>query len=501
MLIPNERTMNEQILKRQLKLDRLRKTGLAYPNDFRRDSLASHIHTTYDQCTKEDLEREIVSVKMAGRMMTRRLMGKSGFAHIQDMTGRIQIYITQHSVPNDDFSEFRNWDLGDIVGVEGELFKTKTGELSVRAKKIRLLTKSLRPLPDKFHGLQDQEHRVRRRYLDLIVNESSRRLFQMRSYIVTQIRSFLDSRGFMEVETPMMHPVLGGAAARPFETHHNAMNMDLYLRIAPEMYLKRLVVGGFENVYEINRNFRNEGISSQHNPEFTMLEFYQAYTTYKEMMLLTEEIMRYLAKKIFGRLQIVYQNIEIDLSKPFFHLSLREAILKFNPTIKSAQIDDVHEAVALSGQHEIAIPKHYGLGKIQMELFKKLVEGKLQQPIFITHFPKEVSPLARSSETNSFVTDRFEFYVGGREIANGFSELNDPEDQADRFCEQLKSRNSGDLEAMDFDEDYITALEYGLPPTGGEGIGIDRLVMLFTDRPSVRDVILFPLLRTSHKRG
>ncbi|AJC50490.1 lysine--tRNA ligase [Coxiella endosymbiont of Amblyomma americanum] len=486
---------NEQILKRKAKLNRLRAIGQAYPNDFKRDSLAFHLHTTYGQYTEETLIRKTIDVKMAGRMMIRRLIGKASFIHIQDMTGRMQIYVSQDKLLDDTYSEFKDWDLGDILGIEGALFKTKTGELSVKAKKIRLLAKALRPMPDKFRGLNNQEHRVRQRYLDLIVNKTSYHLFQVRSYIVTQIRRFLDDRGFIEVETPMMHPLVGGAAARPFKTHHNAMNMDLYLRIAPELYLKRLVIGGFENVYEINRNFRNEGISSQHNPEFTMLEFYQAYATYKDMMILTEEMIRYLANKIFGRLKIIYQNIEIDLKKPFLRLSLREAILQFNPDIKSDQIDDFRKATNLAKRYEISIPKYYGLGKIQTELFKKLVEEKLQQPIFITHFPKEVSPLSRSNEIDNFVTDRFEFYVGGREIANGFSELNDPEDQATRFREQLQARSAGDLEAMDLDEDYITALEYGLPPTGGEGIGIDRLVTLFVDKLSIRDVILFPLLR------
>lgn len=490
---------NEQIMQRKLKLARLRKLGQAYPNDFKRDSLASDLHAIYNQYTEEILAQKAVFVKIAGRMMTRRLMGKASFAHIQDMTGRMQIYITQDNLPGDVYSEFKNWDLGDILGVEGELFKTKTRELSVKVKNIRLLTKALRPMPDKFHGLHDQKQRFRQRYLDLIVNKTSHHLFQMRSHIVVQIRRFLDDRGFIEVETPMMHPLAGGALACPFKTHHNAMNIDLYLRIAPELYLKRLVIGGFEKVYELNRNFRNEGISTRHNPEFTMLEFYQAYTTYEEMMLLTEEMIRHLAEKIFGQFQIIYQNVKIDLSKPFPRLSLREAILKFNSEIKSDQIDDFNKACTLANQYEIAIPKHYGLGKIQIELFEKLVEEKLQQPIFITHFPKEVSPLSRSNEVNNFVTDRFELYIGGREIANGFSELNDPEDQAARFREQLKARDAGNSEAMNFDEDYITALEYGLPPTGGEGIGIDRLVMFFTDSPSIRDVILFPLLRIKNE--
>ncbi len=380
---------NEQIAQRKLKLAKLRAMGQAYPNDFKRDHLASDLHAAYDQHTEQFLEYKAISVKIAGRMMTRRVMGKAGFAHIQDMTGRIQIYVTQDHLPEGVYSKFKNWDLGDIIGIEGKIFKTKTGELSVKAKEIQLLTKALRPIPNKFHGLHDQEQRLRQRYLDLIVNETSRHLFQMRSQIVMYIRHFLDNRGFIEVETPMMHPIAGGAAARPFETHHNAMNMNLYLRIAPELYLKQLVIGGFEQVYEINRNFRNEGISTGHNPEFTMLEFYQAYATYQEMMLLTEEMIRYLAEKIFGRLQMTYQGVEIDLSKPFLRLSLGEAILKFNPEIKSDQIDNLNKARALSNQYDIAVPRHYGLGKIQTELFEKLVEKNCNNLFLLLLFLKK----------------------------------------------------------------------------------------------------------------
>ena len=487
---------NEQIAQRKIKLAKMRENGRAYPNDFKRDSLAADLHAAYEQYEGETLTtKRIVHVKMAGRVMTRRLMGQASFMHIQDMSGRMQIYITRDNLPEGDYSLFKTWDLGDIIGVEGVLFKTKTGELSVKAEQVRLLAKALRPMPDKFHGLRDQEQRFRQRYLDLIVNESSRQIFLIRSQLIVQIRNFFDNSGFIEVETPMMQSLPGGAVARPFKTHHNAMDMDLFLRIAPELYLKRLVVGGFEKVYEINRNFRNEGISTCHNPEFTMLEFYQAYATYDDLMILTEEMIRHLAEKIFGTLQLTYQNVKIDLSKSFPRLSLRDAILQFNPTIKADQIDNFDKARALANQYEIATFAHYGLGKIQMELFEKLVEEKLQQPIFVTHFPKEVSPLSRANEENEFVTDRFEFYVGGHEISNGFSELNDPKEQAARFHEQLKARDTGDLEAMSFDEDYITALEYGLPPTAGEGIGIDRLVMLFTNNASIRDVILFPLLR------
>lgn len=495
MELKDHQEENEQIAQRKIKLAKMRENAQAYPNDFKRDSLAADLHAAYKQYKGETFTTKIVHVKVAGRIMARRLMGKVSFMHIQDMSGRMQIYITRDNLPEGVYASFRTWDLGDIIGVEGVLFKTKTGELSVKAEQIRLLTKALRPMPDKFHGLHDQEQRFRQRYLDLIVNESSRQIFLIRSQLIAQIRHFLDNRGFIEVETPMIQPLPGGAAARPFETHHNAMDMDLFLRIAPELYLKRLVVGGFEKVYEINRNFRNEGISTRHNPEFTMLEFYQAYATYDDLMILTEEMIRHLAEKIFNTFQLIYQNIKIDLSEPFPRLSLRDAILQFNPAIKADQIDNFDKACALANQYEIATPAHYGLGKIQTELFEKLVEEKLQQPVFITHFPKEVSPLSRANEENEFVTDRFEFYVGGREIANGFSELNDPEDQAARFREQLKARDAGDLDAMSFDENYITALEYGLPPTAGEGIGIDRLVMLFTDNVSIRDVILFPLLR------
>ena len=486
---------NEQIVQRKAKLAAMREVGQAYPNDVKRDSLAMDLHTAYDALDAEALAEKSIPVKLAGRMMTRRLMGKASFAHIQDMSGRMQLYITRDGLPEGVYQQFKGWDLGDIVAAEGELFKTKTGELSVKVHQLRLITKALRPMPDKFHGLADQEQRFRQRYLDLIVNDDSRRLFQVRSQMVAGIREFLNQRGYIEVETPMMHAMVGGAAARPFETHHNAMNMDLFLRIAPELYLKRLVVGGFERVYEINRNFRNEGISTRHNPEFTMLEFYEAYADYKDMMDATEAMMRYLAEKILGKLELECQGALIDLTQSFPRIGLRDSILQFNPELTPEQVDDMDQAKALAHQNDIATPAHYGLGKIQMELFEKLVEKKLQQPTFITQFPTEVSPLARANDENDFITDRFEFYAGGQEIANGFSELNDPEDQAARFREQLKAREAGDLEAMSFDQDYITALEYGLPPTAGEVIGIDRLVMLFTNSASIRDVILFPLLR------
>ncbi len=486
---------NEQITQRKAKLAQWREEGKAYPNGFQRDELAADLHSGYDQFDADALAEKAIKVKIAGRIMTRRLMGKASFAHIQDMSGKIQAYITRDNLPEGVYKLFKGWDLGDIIGVEGEVFKTKTGELSIKASNVCLLTKALRPMPDKFHGLQDQEQRFRQRYLDLIVNDKPRAVFQMRSKLIAHIRRFFDDRGFMEVETPMMHPLAGGAAARPFETHHNAMDMELFLRIAPELYLKRLVVGGFEKVYEINRNFRNEGISTRHNPEFTMLEFYLAYATYIDMMDMTEELMRYVANEVLGSTSFTFQGEEIDLSQSFARISLRESIMHFNPDIKPLQLDNIDQARALAQEHDIHLLDSYGLGKIQTELFEKLVEKKLQQPTFITEFPREVSPLARANDDNDFITDRFEFYAGGQEIANGFSELNDPEDQADRFRQQMQAKAEGDAEAMDFDTDYITALEYGLPPTAGEGIGIDRLVMFFTDNASIRDVILFPLLR------
>lgn len=486
---------NEQIHQRQLKLKGLREAGNAYPNDFTRDALAREIHQAYDQFNAEQLIAKAACVKIAGRILTRRLMGKASFATIQDMSGKIQLYIAQDHLPPGVYEHFKHWDLGDMVGAEGVIFKTKTGELSVKADQLRLLTKSLRPLPDKFHGLTDQEQRFRQRYLDLIVNDEVRRIFQTRSKIISEIRRFLDARGFMEVETPMMQPQAGGAIAKPFRTHHNAMNMELFLRIAPELYLKRLVVGGFEKVYEINRNFRNEGISTRHNPEFTMLEFYEAYATYQDHMQFTEQLLRDLAQKIVGKTNITYQNHEIDFAKSFVRMTLKQAILKVCPDISEHELENIASAKKIAEKNKIELTHAMGLGAIQTVIFEKCVERHLIQPTFITEFPAEVSPLARLNDHNVFVTDRFEFYCGGQEIANGFSELNDPADQANRFQMQMKARETGNEEAMKFDEDYITALEYGMPPTAGEGIGIDRLVMLLTDCASIRDVILFPLLR------
>ena len=486
---------NEQIVQRKAKLNALRELGEAYPNDFKREDLSADLHRQYESLDTETLEKQAVRVCLAGRMLTRRVMGKASFAHIQDMSGKMQLYVARDLLPEGVYAAFKGWDLGDIVGVEGVVFKTKTGELSVKADKIRLLTKALRPLPDKFHGLSDQEQRFRQRYLDLITNEEARRIFKVRSGIVSSLRDFLNGQGFSEVETPMMHVQPGGATAKPFVTHHNAMDMELFLRVAPELYLKRLVVGGFEKVYEINRNFRNEGISTRHNPEFTMLEFYQAYADYTDLMDLTEVMFRYLAEKVLNQTHLEYQGTTIDLLQPFKRATMKSLILEHAPEITEHDLNDMDRAMAIAKAHKINIPKNGGLGLIHAELFEKLAERKLTQPTFVTAFPTEVSPLARANTDDPFITDRFELYVGGQEIANGFSELNDPEDQAERFRRQIEAREAGDEEAMSYDHDYITALEHGLPPTAGEGIGIDRLVMVFADCASIRDVILFPLLR------
>lgn len=490
-----ELDINDQIAVRKTKLLKLREQGQAFPNDFHKTDFAKDLFEEYGHLSAEDLEKQVKSFTIAGRMMTRRVMGKASFAHIQDMSGEIQLYLKSNDLTPECYDSFKEWDLGDIVGAQGTLFKTKTGELSIRVTHIRLLTKSLLPLPDKFHGLTDLESRYRQRYLDLIANADARRIFQIRSNIVASIRKFLIERRFLEVETPMMHPIPGGAAARPFTTHHNALDMDLFLRIAPELYLKRLVVGGFERVFEINRNFRNEGLSTRHNPEFTMLEFYQAYADYHDLMELTQSMFRFVTNEVLGTTKVNYQGHEYDFSKPFTCMTIKQAVLHFNPQISETDIDDIEKIRTYAQSLNVSVHSHYSVGKIQYEIFEKTVEANLMKPTFITEFPTEVSPLARKNNQNPFVTDRFEFFMGGKEIANGFSELNDSEDQAMRFREQVKSREDGDLEAMYYDADYITALEYGLPPTAGEGIGIDRLVMILTDSPSIRDVILFPLMR------
>jgi len=483
------------IAQRRAKLDALREEGIAFPNDFRRNAIAGELHAEYDEQENEQLEAAPIRVKVAGRLMAKRVMGKASFAQLQDMSGRIQLFLQRDSLPEGVYQAFKGWDIGDIIGAEGVLFKTRTGELSVRAETLRLLTKSLRPLPEKFHGLADQETRYRQRYVDLIMNEVSRNTFRMRSRIVQYIREYLNGRDFLEVETPMMQAIPGGATARPFTTFHNALDMDLFLRIAPELYLKRLVVGGYEKVYEINRNFRNEGLSTRHNPEFTMLEFYQAYADYHDLMDLTEDLLRSMAMELLGKTTIVYQGSDYDFGKPFRRMSVHDSILHFNPDLTAQDIDNLERARAVAGRLGIALKDSYGLGKVQIEIFEKTVEGRLDDPTFITAYPTEVSPLARRNDADAFVTDRFEFFVGGREIANGFSELNDAEDQAERFRRQVEDKDAGDLEAMHYDSDYIRALEHGMPPTAGEGIGIDRLVMLFTDSPSIRDVLLFPHMR------
>ena len=492
----NTESENDLIAQRRQDLDELRKAGNAYNNQFKRDSLALDLHTQYEKKSKEELENESIKVAVAGRIMSRRIMGKASFAHIQDMSGKIQLYVRRDDLPEGLYNDgFKKWDVGDIVGATGVVMKTNKGELSVHVDSIELLTKSLQPLPEKFHGLTDQEIRYRQRYVDLIMNEETRNTFKIRSQAIEFLRSYLKNENYIEVETPMMHVIPGGATAKPFTTHHNSLDMELFLRIAPELYLKRLVVGGFEKVFEINRSFRNEGLSPRHNPEFTMLEFYQAYSDYEDLMNITEDMMRELTTNLFDSNEITYQEKLYDLWKPFDRMTVFESILKHNENINNDDLQSLDKIRNIAGKLDIPIEDNYGLGKIQIEIFEKTVESKLLSPTFITQFPTEVSPLARKNNNNPFVTDRFEFFIAGREIANGFSELNDPEDQAERFKKQVEEKNAGDAEAMHFDDDYIKALEYGMPPTAGEGIGIDRLVMFLTDSSSIRDVILFPHMR------
>jgi len=487
---------NKLIAERRQKLAGIREAGVAFPNDFRRNVMAGELQAEYAEKSKEELAELNLRVSVAGRMMLKRVMGKASFATVQDMSGRIQFYVARDDLPEGVYNEqFKKWDIGDIIGGEGILMKTNKGELSIKLDSIRMLTKSLRPLPEKFKGVTDQETRYRQRYLDLIMNDESRDTFIMRSKIISHIREFLTAKNFLEVETPMMQVIPGGATARPFTTYHNALDMDLFLRIAPELYLKRLVVGGFERVFEINRNFRNEGLSTRHNPEFTMIEFYEAYADYRDLMDITEEMLRSIAENVVGKTKVPYQDDVYDFGKPFDRMTVKESILHFNDDIKEEELDDLAKARAIAGRLGIPLKDGYGLGKVQIEIFEKTVEHRLMNPTFITAYPTEVSPLARRNDDDHFVTDRFEFFVGGREIANGFSELNDAEDQAERFKAQVEEKEAGDDEAMFFDEDYITALEHGMPPTAGEGIGIDRLVMLFTDSPSIRDVLLFPHMR------
>jgi lysyl-tRNA synthetase class 2 len=483
------------VAERRRKLDALREAGFSYPNQRRRNALAGQVVTTFEHHTAEHLEAEAVEVTIAGRLMVKRVMGKASFAKLQDRSGQIQIFVQRDVVTTEVYAAFKSWDLGDIVWARGKVFRTKTGEITVRVEEIELLTKSLRPLPEKFHGLTDQETRYRQRYLDLIVSEASRAVFRTRTRVVQYIRSYLDAMDFLEVETPMMQPIPGGAVARPFITHHNALKRDFYLRIAPELYLKRLVIGGFERVYEVNRSFRNEGISTRHNPEFTMLELYMAYADYQTLVDLTENLVRSLAALLFEDSVVEYQGRSYDLKRRFERLSVLESVAKFNPDLDAAQLRDRDYLAGVCKELGIEVKDGFGSGKLLIEIFEKTVEGELFEPTFITGYPAEVSPLARRSDDDPWLTDRFEFFVAGREIANGFSELNDPEDQAERFRAQVEQKEAGDQEAMFYDDDYITALEYGMPPTAGLGIGIDRLVMFLTDSPSIRDVLLFPHLR------
>jgi lysyl-tRNA synthetase class 2 len=482
---------NKLIALRREKLQNKRDQGVAFPNDFRREDYAGDLNRELGDKSREALKELDRQAKVAGRIMAKR----GPFLVIQDMSGQIQFYVDRKGLPAGLLEEIKTWDMGDIVAAEGPVHKSGKGDLYVNMKKAVLLTKSLRPLPEKWHGLQDTELRYRQRYLDLIMNPDSRKIFQLRSRMIDYIRRFLVDRGFLEVETPMMQVIPGGATARPFVTHHNALDLPLYLRIAPELYLKRLVVGGFEKVFEINRNFRNEGLSTRHNPEFTMLEFYEAYADFHHLMDLTEAMLRGIAEDLIGNTVIESQGDSYDFGKPFTRMTVKESIMHFNPDIPEADLDDREKASQQANRLGVEVKPGYGLGKIQIEIFEKTVEHNLKDPTFITAYPTEVSPLARRNDDDPFVTDRFEFFVGGREIANGFSELNDPEDQAERFRKQVEEKEAGDDEAMHFDEDYVCALEHGLPPTAGEGIGIDRLVMLFADVPSIRDVLLFPHMR------
>ncbi len=488
---------NRLVAERRAKLAQLREAGIAFPNDFRRDAYAADLQAEYadaEAWTAEALAATGRRVALGGRLLAKRVMGKASFVQLQDMSGRIQLYL-QSSALGEAYEAFKGWDIGDIVGVEGTLTRTRTGELSVQADALRLLTKALRPLPDKFHGLADVEQRYRQRYVDLIVTPEAREVFEKRSRIIGAMRRWLDERRFLEVETPMMHYIPGGATARPFTTHHNALDLELYLRVAPELYLKRLVVGGMERVYEINRNFRNEGVSTRHNPEFTMLELYEAYASYTEVMDLTEGLIRHCAQAVVGTTALSWEGQAIDVGPAFRRWKMEDAVREADPSITAADCRDRAALAAHAARHGVHAKPGYGWGKLLLELFERLVEPHLVQPTFITHYPVEVSPLARESDVEPGITDRFELFVGGREIANGFSELNDPEDQAARFIAQVEQKQGGDDEAMHFDADYIRALEVGLPPTGGLGIGIDRLVMLMTDCASIRDVLLFPYMR------
>lgn len=491
-----ELDLNGEMLARREKLNKIREQGNAFPNTFRRDALAKDLHAQYDAVEGETLKEQNIQVKVAGRIMLKRVMGKASFFTIQDVSGAIQLYVARDNLSDSVYEEKVSlWDLGDIVGVEGALFKTKTGELTVRCSEVQLLTKSLRPLPDKHHGLTDLETRYRQRYLDLISNEESRRTFMIRSQVVSGIRKFFLERDFIEVETPMLQVIPGGAAAKPFITHHNALDVDMYLRIAPELYLKRLVVGGFERVFELNRNFRNEGVSVRHNPEFTMIEYYQAYADYHDLMDNTEELLRQLALDILGTTDVPYGDYVFDFGKPFERITMHDAIVKYGNGIQREDLDSFEKSVEIAKGLGIEIQKSWGLGSVVNAIFEEVAEHQLIQPTFLMAHLAEISPLARRNDENPEVTDRFELFIGGREIGNGFSELNDAEDQAERFDAQVAAKDAGDDEAMFKDEDFIVALEHGLPPTAGEGLGIDRLAMIFANAPSIRDVILFPAMR------
>ena len=485
---------NQLIAERREKLAALRRAGVAFPNDFKPQHRAGDLHHRHGQMPNEELEPKAIAVSVGGRMMLKRVMGKAAFATLQDATGRVQLYVTQDALGAEALAAFKHWDLGDIVGCEGTLFRTKTGELSVKATKIRLITKSLRPLPDKFHGMTDQEQKYRQRYVDLMTDDAARARFVARSKAVSSIRGFMVEHGFLEVETPMLHPIPGGANAKPFVTHHNALDQEMFLRIAPELYLKRLLVGGFERVFEVNRNFRNEGLSVRHNPEFTMMEFYAAWWNHHDLMDFTEQLLRHAARAATGSAVVSYGGREVNLEEPFARLTVRDALVTHAGLTAAEAVDAValHAKLKTLGEEP---PAHWTLAELQFGLFEAAVEDKLWQPTYIIDYPVEVSPLARASDSNPSITERFELFITGREIANGFSELNDAEDQATRFSAQAANKEAGDEEAMYYDADYIRALEYGMPPAGGCGVGVDRLVMLLTDSPSIRDVILFPALR------
>ena len=485
---------NDLIKQRRSKLEELRNRGNAYPNSFRRDSLSQDLKDQCEGVSKEDLEAKEMTVSVAGRIMLQRIMGKASFITLQDMKGQIQAYVRSNDLPEGQYDDFKTWDLGDIVGIKGKLFLTKTGELTVNAESIEMLTKSLRPLPEKHSGLVDTEQRYRKRYLDLITNPESLEVFKKRSQIITAIREYFIDNEYREVETPMMHSILGGAAAKPFATHHNALDMDLYLRIAPELYLKRLMVGGIEKVFEINRNFRNEGLSTKHNPEFTMLEYYTAYADYNDQMSFIEDLLKVVSEKVLGTSKIEQDGTSYDFSKSFERISLKDSVAQ-KLSVEPASLDNRAFLLETAKKYKIEDLDNLSDGKILFELFEELVEEELMHPTFVTGYPKDVSPLSRSSDDDPSVVDRFELFIGGKEIANGFSELNDPDDQAERFREQVEQKSKGDEEAMEFDSDYVEALEYGLPPCAGVGIGIDRLVMLLTGAKSIRDVLLFPQMK------